>query len=157
MTTEKKDPVDLVEESVGTSLLKQLVTEFQHLPAPWHQMNADRQGEVIDRLRGGVEDGVRAVVKAVCSRSFTHLGAEIESLTFKDGAKAVLKLQRSGDAIHELADGVGGQCMVVLATVAEFTDGMHTVAPTPDQADFVEQATAAQFETTADHEAAAAA
>jgi hypothetical protein len=33
---------------------------------------------------------------------------------------------------------VGGRCLIVLATAAEFTDGMFTVQPDPDQADLID-------------------
>ena len=126
------------EESIGTTLLRALLDEVQQLPDLWQKLNERRQAEMIDRLRSQVEDQVRQLVLTVCARGFTALPADLESLTFKDGAKAVLKLSRTGESIHELADNVGGRCLIVLATAAEFTDGMFTVQPDPDQADLID-------------------
>lgn len=128
-----KDPVSLAEESAGLTLLKALLTEVQHMPKPWQAMPEREQRDVIDRLREQVGAAVRDAVLRIASGGHQRIVASVESVTFKDGVKAVLQLSRGNPSTHALADATGGTVLVVLTEVEEHVDGMHVVKPDPDQ------------------------
>ena len=128
-----KDPVAMAEESAGTTLLKALLTEVQQLQKPWANTPQAEQQNVIDRLRLRVEDAVREAVLRIASGAQSRIRATVESVTFKDGVKAVLQLSRGNPETHALADATGGTVLIVLTEVEEHVDGMHTVKPDPDQ------------------------
>lgn len=128
-----KDPVSLAEESAGLTLLKALLTEVQHMPKPWQAMPEREQRDVIDRLREQVGAAVRDAVLRIASGGHKRIVASVESVTFKDGVKAVLQLSRGNPSTHALADATGGTVLVVLTEVEEHVDGMHVVKPDPDQ------------------------
>ena len=139
MSDEKiKDPVALVEESAGKKILQALITELRLESPRFASHVPEKQQEVIDRLRSQVEAVVNEAVLGIAARAFTAVNATVESLTFKDGAKLVLTLQRTGDGVHQLADAVGGSVMVVLASSEEFVGGMHQVKPVSPQRDLLD-------------------
>lgn len=132
-----KDPASMAEESAGTTMLKALLTEVQQLQKPWQNTPEREQQDVIDRLRLQVEEAVRSAVLRIASSGQECIRAAVESVTFKDGVKAVLQLSRGNPSTHALADATGGTVLIVLAEVGEHTEGMHTVKPDPDQADML--------------------
>lgn len=135
MNAEAKDPVAMAEESAGTKLLKALLTEIHQLQKPWQNTPMDQQRDVIERLRLQVEDAVKSACLTIAARGSKVVQASVESVTFKDGVKAVLQLSRGNPATHELADATGGSVLIVIGEIAEHTDGMHVVKPQPDQLD----------------------
>lgn len=122
-----------VEESVGAYLMRVLFEEITSLRQPWAVTPQQLQQEVLDRLRGQVQEAVNAAVLRIGTSNFTHVAATIESLTIKDGAKATMKLARGGEAIHELGDRVGSLAIIVFADPKEYTDGMDALRADLDQ------------------------
>lgn len=133
----------LAVESAGATLLKALLGEIRQLPKPWEQTPEREQEVVIDRLRRGVESAVRSLVSTMAACEFQRVPATIESVTFKDGVKAALLLSREQEGTHQLARATGGQVMVVLASPAEFLEGLERVRAEADQRELFEQEYAA--------------
>lgn len=131
--TEEATVLKTAEESLGTELLKALIVEVQQLQSPWQNTPEREQQAIIDRLRSQVDYAVTGAVRRLACAGFTHLSAQVESLTIKDEAKAVLTLARGSEELHELADRVGTRAIIVFADATEFTDGMHTVKAEADQ------------------------
>lgn len=122
-------------QSAGSMLLSALMNEVRQLGKPWEQTPEREQEVVIDRLRRAVEVSVRNVVQTIAASSFPRIPATVESVTFKDGVKAVLTLSKGEDGTHALADATGGQAMVVLATHSQFLEGLESVKADADQSD----------------------
>lgn len=131
-----------LEDSVGTVLLKALLTELKLQSPRFIAMNEEAQQEVIDRLRLQTADAVASAVRSIAARSFTAVRAEVVSVAFKDNVKVTLEMGRLGEGVHAIADGVGGGCMLVLCDAEEFTAGMDQVKPKPNQGDMVADAEA---------------
>lgn len=142
--------VQLAEESVGTQLLKALVQEIQHLQKPWQNMPAAQQQHVLDRLTNAVRENVQKAVKMIASQGHTCMNASVESVTFKDGVKAVLKLPRGNVDNHELAESTDRQVLIVIMNAEQHTDGMHVVKPDPDQKDLLNEGSRIQSADLAD-------
>lgn len=125
--------IPAVEESVGTQLMRALYDEVTNLRTAWVVTPQQQQQEVLDRLQAAVADAVRVAVARIATGGFSYISGQIESLTIKDGAKAVLMLGRGSDALHELADRVGQRAVIVFAEEDEYTGGMHVFRGDPDQ------------------------
>lgn len=121
------------EESVGSVLLRALFEEISNLRTPWAITPKSQQDEVIDRLRAQVSEAVAGAVTRIATQGFAHIAVNIESLTVKDEAKAVLTLSRGVQEIHDLADRVGSRAVLVFADPQEYTDGMHAIQGEDDQ------------------------
>jgi hypothetical protein len=125
--------------SAGANLLKTLITQIEKLPKPWLQLSQSEQERVIFHLREGVESSVRTVVKTIASGNFMNIPASVDSVTFKDGVKAVLKLAKGSDSTHMLADAQGGQVLIVIASPGEYIEGIENVKAKADQSELFEQ------------------
>lgn len=122
-------------ESAGVTLLDALINEIRQLPKPWQQTSEAEQQVVIDRLRRSVENAVRSLVGTIAAARFARIPATIDSVTFKDGVKAVLKLSKGYSGTYELAENTGGQALVVLASHQQFVDGIERIKADADQPD----------------------
>lgn len=122
-------------ESPGVTLLKALLGEIRQLQKPWEQTPEREQEVVIDRLRRAVEHTIRQTTLRIAAGNFQRVPVEIESVTFKDGVKAVMQIERSAEGVHALADGTGGRALVVLASIDQFIEGMNRILADADQPD----------------------
>lgn len=122
-----------IEESIGTQLMRALLDEITTLRTPWAITPQQMQQEVLDRLQQQVTAATHSAVLAIATQRFNSVAATVESLTIKDGAKAVVQLPRAGEALHTVADRVGSTVLLVFADLQEFTDGMHVIQSEADQ------------------------
>lgn len=122
-----------VEETVGVSLLKALLQEVKLLQKPWQKLSKREQDDVIDRLRSGVEDAVVDAVIKLAAKSRPTLAAVVDQVTFKDGVKAVLKLNKDDPARHHLADATGDTVLLVVAAPKDETANMDGIQGEEDQ------------------------
>lgn len=124
--------------SAGANLLAAMVKQLDQISKPWQQMPEREQQVVIFRLREAVEANVKALVKAMSTADFQSIPASVDSVTFKDGVKAVLKLAKGADSTHALADAQGGQVLIVLTTLDAYLDGIEHIKAVADQAELFE-------------------
>jgi hypothetical protein len=131
------------EESLGTKLLKAVVTELQMLSPRFVAMDNDHQGEIIDRLRMQVMDLMHDAVRQVSARSFESVPAHISGVVFKEKVQVTVQItDLKSEMIRALAlkvaDSVhtGGQCMLVLCDFDQWVGGMDQVKPVSPQRDF---------------------
>lgn len=132
------DTITQSEGSVGKKLLQALWTELRLQSPRFEAMNEAAQGEVLDRLRAQVDEAVREAVGQIAASAgeFHRVRVTIDQVTFKEGAKIVLKSLASEAALH-VASEVGSIGMLVLCDPEQFVGDMDEVKPTPNQADLV--------------------
>lgn len=133
MDTQVNNMIPEIEETVGKLLMGALYDEITNLRTMWAVTPQQQQQELLDRLRSQVGQAVHIAVKRIAVGGFVHIAAVVESLTIKDGAKAVCQLSRGSQALHELADRVGSQAVIVFADPNEFTEGMDQIKAMADQ------------------------
>ncbi len=97
------------------------------------QRNRRRMLALIERLRKRITTNVREAVGAIVSDQRPVLSATVESVTFKDGIKAALKISKHAVARHDLADCEGRDVIVVIVDPGIYMQGVHDVRGTPDQ------------------------
>lgn len=127
-------------ELVARDLLEALVLEIKLQRKPWDALPQAEQDSVIERLRKRTETNVRKALGVIVSDERPVLPATVESVTFKDGIKATLKISKYAQARHDLADKEGSNVIVVIVDPAEYMKGVHDIKGDPDQADLVEEA-----------------
>jgi len=133
------DTIAKVEGSAGKKLLQALWTELRLQSPRFEAMNEQDQGEVLDRLRLQVDAAVHDALAGIAAGSYERLRVSIDSVTFKEGAKIVLKSVTSEAAQH-VAGEVGTTAMLVLCDPDQFTGDLGSVQPTPDQGDLIDGA-----------------
>ena len=135
------DTITKVESSAGKKLLEALLLELKMQSPRFAKQNEAAQGEVIDRLRGQVDEAVREAVAAIAADKCESARVTIESVTFKDGVKVVLTgVPTSG--MHAVADEVGAQALLVLCDPEAFVGDLNTVKPAKDQRDLLDDGAA---------------
>ena len=126
------------ERELGAALIEAALTEVKALARPWQQMTADQQDEVIDRLHRQVRDAVGETVRLLSTKGAAHLVCELEQITVKKGAKAVLTIPQGGFG-EDLVDAVGQHVILVLGH--ELKPEVPRPQADPDQGDLLTQVT----------------
>lgn len=139
------DQQTVVEDSVGTVLLKALLTELKLQSPRFNTMDEDKQLEVIERMRLQVADALHEAISHIAAKSYQTVPASVVAVAFRDKVKVTLELagmkqeqhRRHALAVAESVAG-GGSCMLVLCDFDQFTGGMTTVKPTAAQRDWTQ-------------------
>lgn len=136
MSEEIKATLGMTVNTIGKDLLSALVQEIKLLPDVWPKLSQSKQDDVIDRLRARVETNVKMAVHLLSSDGRVTVAADLESVTRKDGIKAVFKINSNSAGRHELFDSEGKVCLIVVANAEENLQGMDEVSGEPDQRAF---------------------
>lgn len=118
--------------------LMHCVVDLAHaLPKPWQQLGEGEQQVWLNSVEAQLTKAVHDCVRIVASRGSTTVPATVESMTFKNGAKVILKLVSLTDGhhqgAHEIADAIGQVVAITLSETAELTNGEGKPKADPDQ------------------------
>lgn len=130
---------DYAARNLGAVLIDAALTEVKTLERPWHQMTEKQQQAIYDRITQTVREAVGDTIRTLATQERTHVVCELEQITIKKGAKAVLEIEK-GSMSQMLTDAVGQPVILVIG--GDLKAGMAIVAPRaePDQADLLAQA-----------------
>lgn len=129
----EKAPRELAREFMLGEVMAAAMKQLRALDKPWLRLPEDRQKEVIDEVRDQVAHAIRNAVEIIATDDRTRFVASVESVTFKDGVKAVMTMANTM-ASHELADTQGGRVYIVIEDPARYTHGGANVPQAePDQ------------------------
>jgi len=132
-TIGEKAPRELAREFMLGECMAAAMKQLRALDKPWLRLPEAKQREVIDEVRDQVAYAIRNAVEIIATDDRTRFVAAVESVTFKDGVKAVLTMSNS-DASHELANTAGGRVYVVIEDPNRYTFGGANVPKAePDQ------------------------
>jgi hypothetical protein len=131
----ERDVVGETSAFVARDLLDSLVLEIKLLQRPWDALPQAEQDEMIERLRKQVLNNVRQAIGIIVADERAVMPATVESVTFKDGIKAVLKISKHAGARHDLADHEGQDLIIVMVDPGDYMAGVHDVRGDPDQAE----------------------
>lgn len=122
------------EEGASRILIKAIHQELVLAKKAWKDLNEGDQSRSLDRIAEAVDEAVRFVVTKISAEGFPFVRAQLESLTLKDKAKAVLTVPPRGDSMHMVAERVGTHVTIVFADAGEHTQGTRdAVSAAPDQ------------------------
>ena len=124
MTTEtevkEKTAQELAREYLMGELMSAATRQLRSIDKPWLRLPEDKQKKVLAEVQDDIQKAVRQAVEVIASDDRTVFRASVESVTFKDGVKAVLTMGNT-IASHELADTAGGGVFVVIENPARYT------------------------------------
>ena len=127
------------EKHLGAALIDAALTEVKALARPWQQMTADQQDEVLERITHLARDAVGDTIRMLNTRGAAHVVCELEQVTVKKGAKAVLNIPK-GAIGEDLLDAIGQQVILVVGPELSQAKEIPKPAADPDQADLLAQA-----------------
>lgn len=129
----EKTAADLAREFLLGEVMSSAMKQLRALEKPWLRLPEEAQRKVIDEVREDVEAAIHRAVEIIATDDRTRFTAAVESVTFKDGVKAVLTMSNSA-ASHELADTAGGRVFIVIEDPTRYTQSSTAVpAADPDQ------------------------
>jgi ribosome modulation factor len=123
----------MTSDTIGRDLLQALVQELKLLPKPWAALSKSKQDDVIDRLRERVDVNIKMAVHMLAAQGRTVVAGDLEQITIKDGAKAVVKFSLAAPSLHQLYEAAGKAVLVVVAGAEDHTAGMDEVRGESDQ------------------------
>ena len=121
---EIKAVLGMTAETVGKDILSALMQEIRLLPEVWVKLPKARQEDVISRLRDRVSANVRMAVHLIASQGRTVVVGDLEQITIRNGTKAVIKIGRGDESLHELYDAQGKAVLIVVSDASDHTGGM---------------------------------
>lgn len=133
MSETTEQPVRISDHQMLGDLMALVVDEFKALPDIWQRMSEQEQGEVIARTQVRCEQAVQQALMHMVTGGFKYVVGAVDSVTFKDGCKAVIKITRDTDGRHELADRVDQLVTIAMTDGNQFMGGADTVKADPDE------------------------
>lgn len=134
MTAEEKPAIDLARGFMLGEVAASAMRQLRALEKPWLRMLEKDQKEVIVEVLDDCRQAINKAVELIATDARTCFVAQLDSVTFKDGVKAVLQMPNT-PASHELADTAGGSVYVVIEDPRRYLHhSSATPTADPDQA-----------------------
>ena len=133
MNAHTTETLDFAQEELAGKLLRIIVAQLEGQREPWSKVSEEKQQIALNAMGIAVEGAVREAVFIIASDRRTSLRAVVESVTFKDGIKAVLSLSKGDGGRHELADAEGGTALVIVGEFDKYSGGAEKVEAAPAQ------------------------
>lgn len=114
---------EIARDSLLGDLMHSMLDEVKALPDVWQKLPQYRQDQVLARIEGRSRTILGRVVEIIAADARPSIPANVESVTVKDGIKAVLAVSRSSPQRHDLVDAQGSAVMIVIADAEPYTGG----------------------------------
>lgn len=115
--------VPILAETMLGDVMQAFMEEIKAVEMPWHLMSQRDQGDVIERIERKAKAMIYRCVEIVASGNRPTIAATVESVTVKDGLKAVLTMSRASAQRHELVDSQGSEVLVVVMNHEQYDGG----------------------------------
>ena len=114
-------------------LMACLIDELKTAPDVWQKMPEHQQQDMIYRVQQRVQSAIHEAVQIIASDNRPTIVATVESVTVKDGIKAVVTLPKSDAQRQELFDAAGMAVLLIVGGAAGYYGGSDQVKPDLDQ------------------------
>lgn len=132
--------VDLAAQTLTGDIRDFLLDRVKALGKPWVAMTEDEQSDQIHAAKEAAERIVRKACEIIASGGKKAMIGTLESVTVKDGVKAVVKLSKTDEQRHNLIDAQGHAVSVIFADAQPFTGERAPAEPTPSQGSLLDKA-----------------
>lgn len=130
---EIKAVLGMTADTIGKDILSALMQEIRLLPDVWVKLPQARQEDIISRLSDRVTANVKMAVHLISSQGRTVVVGELEQITIKNGAKAIIKIGRGDESLHDLYDAQGKAVLIVVSDAGDHTGNMDELKGEADQ------------------------
>lgn len=131
--------LDQAATTLGHDLLQAMVDELKALQDPWAKTPAEKQDQAIDRLSWRIQSLIGRAVAIIAAGDLPVIAGHVESVTFKDGVKAIITTTK-GESSHALADAEGGSCIIVITDAEQYLGRMEEIRGEADQRALIDEA-----------------
>lgn len=132
--------LEMSAETLGKDLMGLVIQELKALPDVWQKLPKHRQDEVIGRIRMQVVSSTKHAVSIIAAQGRAKVVGELESITIKNGTKAVIKVNsnNASSSKQELYESEGQPVHLVLASAEQYIGGVDEIRGEEDQHDMFE-------------------
>lgn len=120
---------DLVADTLSGDVRDFLVDRIKNLPKVWAEMTQEEQIAIIDAAIMAGNAMVRKAVRLIAEDGRPTITAQCESVTVKDGIKAVLTLSKSDPLRHALTDSQGQSVLIVVVDSENYIGSRGDLKP----------------------------
>lgn len=124
--------IQVSEQTMLGDLMKCVIEQVKVLPKPWDALSENEQREYLDRVDLQVADAVRQAIQIISSQGHNMVPAKVDSVTYKDGCKVVLKALGGIEHTIHLAEAEG-QIVNVIIPAGELMNDSGKPEADPDQ------------------------
>ena len=142
------DIKEIASRELQKNLVESLLAQVKLMPKPWRELTEAEQSDCIDAFKRTTKIATDCAVRLIASNGATVVVGDLDSITIKDGVKAVIKVASDAENLEALYKASGLQVLITVA--GQITDeGLDDIKPDPDQKDMFDDA-AKGFDETAD-------
>ena len=116
----EKTAQDIAREYLMGEVMASAMRQLRSLEKPWLRLPEAQQKKCIAEVQEDVRRAITQAVEVIVSDDRTRFRASVESVTFKDGVKAVLTMANT-ESSHELADTTGSTVLIVIESPNRYT------------------------------------
>lgn len=127
----KEKAVSIGVRTMLGDLMRVVVDELKAAPGAWHEMTEGEQEAAIERIERRCGQAITDAARIIATEGRPAIQAQVESVAFKNGVKAVIVLP-NGPGAHALADATKSNVLIVFPG-AESMMGGERVAADPQQ------------------------
>ncbi len=131
-----EETIKISEKFLLGDLLRVILGPVKSMPVGWGSLPEADQEKLLDEITEKVTESVRQTVLIIAADARPHMKAVLESVTFKDGIRAVTQVQKDSADRHDLADAQGDMVLLVLPNSSKYLGG-DLPTPDPDQPDLL--------------------
>lgn len=120
---ELSGPRQIARDTLMGDLMHSILDEVKAIPDVWQKLPQYKQDQVLARVEGRSRTIIGRIVEIIAADARPSIPASVESVTVKDGIKAVLAVSRSSAQRHDLVDAQGSSVLIVIADAEPYTGG----------------------------------
>lgn len=132
--SDERSPMLIAKETLTGDLRDSALEWIRALPKPWAQLTEDEQTDVIESVTKRCVLAATKAVEEICADGRRVIQAEVESVTVKDGVKAVVKCIKTEENIVYLGMAEGSRVQIVQADLEPFSGERRPAKADPSQA-----------------------
>lgn len=114
-------------------LMNCVINLAKALPKPWEQLSEIQQDTWLQSVDWQCQEAVKECVSIISSRGSLVVPAIVDSVTFKDGVKVVLKVLSNSEGAHAIADAEGEVVNITIADTSELVSDKGKPKADPTQ------------------------
>jgi hypothetical protein len=130
-----KESMAITAATMGHDFLAAMLTELRSMPGHWAALNAEKQQEIIGKLKEKIQAGIETAVRIMLTSEFPAVQADVDHVSFKGGIVAGLKIPKDAPYRHQLADAQGMKVLVVISDPQRWMNRMDEIKARGDQID----------------------
>lgn len=112
---EKVSSVQIARETMTGDIRDCILDVLKHgLGKPWEQHSEFEQRDLVDKAEKAARESVNNAVDIIVADGRPTIVADLESITVKDGIKAIVKLSKGDELRHNLIDSQGKTVLLVV-------------------------------------------